>query len=82
MSGGVFNITVDDCVFGTDGSDFAGVILALFLCLSPCRSTGSSQIQLLLLNATPSVDETLLCLIRCISRRLVDGVAVFTMYMC
>ena len=24
MSGGVFNITVDNCVFGTDGSDFAG----------------------------------------------------------
>ena len=25
MSGGVWNITVDGCVFGTDGSDFAGV---------------------------------------------------------
>ena len=27
MSGGVFNITVDDCVFGTDGSDFDGIHL-------------------------------------------------------
>lgn len=25
MSGGVFNITVDNCVFGTDGTDYAGI---------------------------------------------------------
>ena len=25
MSGSVYNITVDNCIFGTDGSDFAGV---------------------------------------------------------
>lgn len=27
MSGGVFNITVDGCLFGTDGSDYAGIHL-------------------------------------------------------
>ena len=60
MSGGVFNITVDSCVFGTDGSDFDGIHLktmrgrgssihSISITNSVFHSEGSVKLALLLL---------------------------------